>query len=151
MKIYMQQFDIGLTAHDSKKEELVHLVRTYREALEGCSLAATKNTGRMIQHSTGLSVVQMHSGLLGGYQQLGTLIVNEKVKTVIFLQDPLIVHPDEQDIMALNRVCNAYNIPFATNKATAEAVLHLFFERRAAFLTDKRLPVLNCDLIGVHP
>ena len=147
----MQQFDIGFTAHDPKKEELVHLVRTYREALEECSLVATRNTGRMIQHSTGLSVVQMHSGLLGGYQQLGTLIANEKVKIVIFLQDPIIVHPDEQDIMALHRMCNVYNIPFATNKSTAEAVLQLFFERRSAFFSDKRLPVLKCGLVEVHP
>lgn len=147
----MQQFDIGLIAHDSKKEELVQLVRTYRETLEGCSLVATRNTGRMIQHSTGLSVIQMHSGLLGGYQQLGTLIVNEKVKIVIFLQDPFVAHADEQDIMALHRICNVYDIPFATNKSTAEAVLHLFFERRSALFMDKRLPVLNCDLVGVHP
>jgi methylglyoxal synthase len=146
----MQQYDIGLTAHDSKKEELVHLIRNYREALTECSLVATRNTGRMIQHSTGLSVAQMHSGLLGGYQQLGALIANEKVHMVIFMQDPFTVHPGEKDIEALTRICNIYNVQFATNMSTAEAVLHHFFEKKSANSTIFDLSDLSCSIAGIH-
>jgi methylglyoxal synthase len=60
----MQQFDIAFTAHDSRKEELVHLVRTYKEIMRDYSLVATRNTGRMIEHATGLQIARVHTGLL---------------------------------------------------------------------------------------
>jgi methylglyoxal synthase len=146
----MEKFDIGFTADDSKKEELVNLVRTYREAMEKYSLVATRNTGRMIQHATGLQVAQMHSGLLGGHQQLCTLVTNGNIKVVISLQDPLIVHPEHHDIAALNRICNIYNIQLATNMSTAEAVLHHFFDKKHKHTSRHQIPEYACDLIGVH-
>lgn len=135
----MHQFDIAFTAHDSKKEELVHLVRTYKETMRDYSLVATRNTGRMIEHATGLSVAQMHAGLLGGYQQIGALVAGGNVKVIIFLQDPVIVHPATCDMVALNRICNIHNVPLATNLAAAEAVLHFFFEKRPAAPMDREL------------
>ena len=141
----MQQFDIAFTSHDSKKEELVRLIRTYKEIMGEYSLVATRNTGRMIQHATGLSVAQMHSGLLGGYQQLGALVASGNVKAVIFLEDPFIVHPAFDDITALKRICTIYNVPFASNMAAAEAILHLFFEKAPAHRITCKLPELFCD------
>ena len=144
----MQQFDIAFTSHDSKKEELVQLVRTYREVVEKYSLVATRNTGRMIQHGTGLPVAQMHSGELGGYQQLGALVAGGNVKAVIFLEDPFIVHPALDDIAALKRICTIRNIPLASNAASAEAILHLFFESIPAHNVDHALPELACSTTG---
>jgi methylglyoxal synthase len=144
----MEQFDIAFTSHDSKKEELVRLIRTYREIMGEYSLVATRNTGRMIQHATGLSIAQMHSGALGGYQQLGALVASGNVKAVIFLEDPFTVHPALDDIAALKRICNIHNIPFASNTATAKAVLHLFFENVPKHNIDPELPELVCSLTG---
>ena len=144
----MQQFDLAFTSHDSKKEELVQLVRTHKEAMEKYCLVATRNTGRMIQHGTGLSVAQMHSGTLGGYQQLSSLVASGNVKAVIFLEDPLIVHPALDDIAALKRICNIRNIPFASNVASAEAVLHFFFKSIPAHTIDCKLPELTRSLSG---
>jgi methylglyoxal synthase len=139
----MQQFDIAFSSHDSKKEELVRLIKTYKEIMGEYSLVATRNTGRMIQHSTGLSIAQMHSGTLGGYQQLGALVASGNVKAIIFLEDPFIVHPALDDIAALKRICNIHNIPFASNAATAESVLHLFFESIPAHTIDREVPELT--------
>ena len=142
----MQQYDIAFTSHDSKKEDLVRLIRTYKEKLLEYSLIATRNTGRMIQHGTGLSVVQMHSGTLGGYQQLSALVTSGNIKAVIFLEDPFIVHPALDDIAAFKRICNIRNIPFASNAASAEAVLHLFFKSISTHTIDHELPGLTHSL-----
>jgi len=42
---------------------------------------------------------------------------------VIFLVDPLYAHPHEPDIQGLLRICNVYNIPLATNTASARLLL----------------------------
>jgi methylglyoxal synthase len=144
----MQQFDIAFTSHDSKKEELVRLIKTHKEIIEEYSLVATRNTGRMIQHATGLSVAQMHSGTLGGYQQLSALVASDNVKAVIFLEDPLIVHPALDDIAALKRICNIRNIPFASNTASAESVLYFFFKSISAHTIDCELAGIACSFSG---
>ena len=42
---------------------------------------------------------------------------------MIFFRDPLSAHPHHADIEALGRLCDVYQVPFATNPTTAEAVL----------------------------
>lgn len=42
---------------------------------------------------------------------------------MIFLIDPLYAQPHEPDIQALLRVCQVHNVPLATNRATADAIL----------------------------
>jgi methylglyoxal synthase len=146
----MQQFDIAFTAHDSRKEELVHLVRTYKEIMRDYSLVATRNTGRMIEHATGLQIARVHTGLLGGYQQIGALVAIGNVKVIIFLQDPFIIHPAASDIIALNRICNVHNIPMATNTTASEAVLHFFFEKKPSYHIDREMLTLTRDITEAY-
>jgi methylglyoxal synthase len=54
------------------------------------------------------------------------------VKAVIFLRDPLMAQPHEPDISALLRICDVYNVPLATNLATAQAVIRLLLEHHEA-------------------
>ena len=60
---------------------------------------------------------------MGGDQAIGTLISTDNVCGVIFFRDPLSAHPHHADIEALGRLCDVYQIPFATNPGTAEAIL----------------------------
>lgn len=115
---------LALIGHDSKKEDLVQLVKTHREKLAEVELVATRTTGRIIQSRTGLPVKLMQSGPLGGDQQIGALVATGEVAAVIFLRDPLLAHPHEPDISAVMRVCDVHNVPLATNLTTAEAILH---------------------------
>ncbi len=128
----MRRLTLALVAHDSKKEDMVQLVKTHREELAGLDLTATRSTGRLIQERTGLTVKLLEGGPLGGDQQVGALVANEEVKAVIFLRDPLTAHPHEPDVSALLRVCDVHDVPLATNLTTAEAVLHLIFEHPEA-------------------
>jgi len=116
---------LALVAHDSKKDDLVQLVKAHKEELAEADLVATRSTGQLIQKRTELPVTLLQSGPLGGDQQIGALIANGEVSAVIFLRDPLAAHPHEPDVSALLRVCDVHNVPLATNLGTAEAVLHL--------------------------
>jgi methylglyoxal synthase len=128
----MKKLTLALVAHDSKKEDMVQLVKAHREELASLELMATRSTGRLIQERTGLPVRLLESGPLGGDQQVGALVANEDVNAVIFLRDPLTAHPHEPDVSALLRVCDVHNVPLATNLSTAEAVMHLIFEHPEA-------------------
>ena len=114
---------VALIAHDDKKDDMLALVREWREILSHESLLATNTTGSVIERETGLPVTKMLSGPLGGDLQIGAMIATEQVKAVIFLRDPLTAHPHEPDITALMKVCDTHNVALATNLATAELIL----------------------------
>lgn len=128
----MKKLTLALVAHDSKKDDMVQLVKAHREEMAGLELMATRSTGRIIQERTGLSVRLLESGPLGGDQQVGALVASEDINAVIFLRDPLMAHPHEPDVSALLRVCDVHNVPLATNLSTAEAVMHLISEHPEA-------------------
>jgi methylglyoxal synthase len=118
----MQQ-TLAFIAHDQKKDDLVAFVRQHRSRLEAYHLIATGTTGQRIAAETKLEVDAMLSGPMGGDAQIASRIAEGKVAAVIFLVDPLYAHPHEPDIQGLLRVCNVYNVPVATNLATAELIV----------------------------
>lgn len=114
---------LALIAHDRKKTDMVAFAMTHKGLLSRFPLVATGTTGRLLQEKVGLSVTRMLSGPLGGDQQIGAMVAEERVLAVIFLRDPLEAQPHEPDVQALMRVCDVHNVPLATNLAAAEAVL----------------------------
>lgn len=115
--------NIALIAHDKKKDEIVELAQKYRLTLENHSLYATGTTGQRIAEATGLDIHRFKSGPLGGDQQIGAFVSEQKIDLVIFIRDPLTPQPHEPDISALLRLCDVYEIPLATNIGTAETLL----------------------------
>jgi methylglyoxal synthase len=114
---------IALIAHDGKKDDMVRFVREQRELLSHFHLTGTGTTGERINQATGLAVERMLSGPMGGDAQIAARTAEGKVAAVIFFVDPLYAHPHEPDIQGLLRICNVYNVPLATNEATALLVL----------------------------
>ncbi|WP_086350049.1 methylglyoxal synthase [Candidatus Enterococcus clewellii] len=114
---------IALIAHDRKKELMVKMALAYLPILEKHELFATGTTGLRITEATGLSVHRFKSGPLGGDQQIGAMISEDKIDMVIFLRDPLASQPHEPDVNALIRLSDVYEIPLATNIGTAEILL----------------------------
>lgn len=114
---------IGLVAHDDKKDDLVAWATKHRQKLAELELWATGTTGARIIAGTGLPVTRLLSGPLGGDSQLGAMIAEGRLDVLIFFQDPLTALPHDVDVKALTRLATLYNIPFAVNHATADAVL----------------------------
>ena len=112
--------NIALVAHDQMKNTMVGFCIAYEEILKNYGLYATGTTGKRIMEETSLNIHRLASGPLGGDQQIGSLIVSQDIDLVIFLRDPLTSQAHEPDIQALVRLCDVYNVPVATNLASAE-------------------------------
>lgn len=115
--------EIALIAHDSRKVDMVGFVKRHHDLFSRYDLIATGTTGQRIQEGTGLTVTRMASGPLGGDTQIAARVVTGDVAAVFFLLDPLYAQPHEPDIRALLRICEVYDVPLATNLATAEAIV----------------------------
>jgi len=112
--------NIALVAHDEMKNTMIGFCIAYENILKKYGLYATGTTGKRIMDETELTIERLASGPLGGDQQIGSLIVSQDIDLVIFLRDPLTSQAHETDIQALVRLCDVYNVPVATNLASAE-------------------------------
>lgn len=114
---------LGLIAHDSKKKLMQNFCIAYRGILSKHDLYATGTTGILIEEVSNLKVYKFLPGETGGARQISSLIEQGKLDMMIFLRDPENTMKNEPQIIATLRLCDMYNIPVATNLATAELLI----------------------------
>lgn len=124
---------IALVAHDNRKNDLKQWVLYNWNELLPHTMVCTGTTGRLVQEAIKEQcerynkvlpeIIRLKSGPLGGDQQLGALIADEKIDLMIFLWDPMQPQPHDVDVKALLRIASLYNIPTATNKASADFIV----------------------------
>lgn len=152
-KVMGAQKRIALIAHDNLKNDLVNWCITNASELKKHFLCGTGTTSRMIAAATNLPVESFMSGPLGGDQQVGSKIAEGKIDIMIFFSDPLEAQPHDPDIKALLRIANVYDIPVATNRATADFLFssHFLNEEYEHELLDfkeiakKRATIMNAN------
>jgi methylglyoxal synthase len=120
--------NVALIAHDNKKQLMKNLCVAYRRVAYRHILCkhriyATGTTGKIVEDATTLPVSKYLAGHLGGEQQLSAQVGLNDIDLVIFLRDPLHAKHYEPDIDSLLRLCDSFNIPVASNLATAEVLL----------------------------
>jgi methylglyoxal synthase len=101
---------------------MVAFILKNKSFLDQSELVATGTTGLHIEQA-GFNVTRLLSGPLGGDAQIAAMAAEKKLDAVFFFRDPLEKHPHEPDVQMLMRLCDVYNIPLATNPATARALL----------------------------
>lgn len=114
---------IALIAHDHKKRDLLDWALFNRGTLSRHHLYGTGTTGRMLEELLELPITQFKSGPVGGDQQIGSKISEGEIDFLIFFWDPLEPQPHDPDIKALLRLAVLYNIPTASNRATADFII----------------------------
>lgn len=118
-----KQKNIALIAHDGKKKELLEWCDWNKDLLAKHFLCGTGTTATIIATQTGLPIRAYNSGPLGGDQQIGAKIVEGAIDFIIFFSDPLCAQPHDPDVKALLRIATVYDIPIATNKASADFMI----------------------------
>lgn len=122
--------NIGLIAHDARKRDMVEWVTYNVSILRHHNLICTGTTGQLVQAvfdeccpDSGKKVRRLNSGPLGGDQQMGAMIVDDKIDVLVFFTDPMSMQPHDVDIKALLRISTIENIVVATTKSTADFVI----------------------------
>lgn len=115
--------NIGIIAHNSKKALIEDFCVAYKNILGKHNIYATGTTGRRIEEAANLHVHKFLPGIMGGDKQLTEMIEREDIDMVIFFYNPAMNDSREPDVYQISRCCDQYNIPIATNIATAESLI----------------------------
>jgi len=121
-------------AHDNRKKDLIEWIEWNYVTLIKHNLFSTGTTGRLIEKAINekiaddrkkskKEIVKLKSGPLGGDQQLGAMVAENRIDFMIFFWDPMEPHPHDVDVKALLRIAVVYNIPIACNRSTADFMI----------------------------
>ena len=115
--------EIAIIAHDLKKELMAQFCIAYCGILNKHSLCATATTAKYISEATGLNIDKLMSGEHGGEQQIASRIAYNEIDVLLFFRDTRATNANNPVEHELLRMCDLYNVPVATNIATAEVII----------------------------
>lgn len=118
--------EIAIIAHDLKKELITQFCIAYCGILSKHNICATSITAKYISDATGLKIEKLLSGEQGGEQQIASRIAYNEIDVLLYFRDtrPSDEYTEHDKIeKELLIMCDRYNIPVATNIATAELII----------------------------
>ena len=115
--------DIAIIADDKKKELMTQFCIAYCGILCKHNLCATGITGKYISEATGLNIERLLSGSQGGIQQVTSRLAYNEIDLLIYFRDTSKDMGPSEEEQNLLRMCDVYNVPVATNIATAEVLV----------------------------
>lgn len=119
-RIFME---IAIIANDSKKELMTQFCIAYCGILSKHNLCATGITAKYINEATGLEIEKLLSGEHGGEEQIISRLAYNEIDVLLNFRDTkpgITFNEVENELM---RMCDLYNVPVATNIATAEVII----------------------------
>ncbi|MBQ8213106.1 MAG: methylglyoxal synthase [Clostridia bacterium] len=115
--------EIAIIAHDLKKELMTQFCIAYCGILSKHNLCATSITAKYISEATGLEIERLLSGVQGGKQQVASRIACNEIDVLLYFKDTRKDARADDVETELLRLCDLYNVPVATNIATAEVIV----------------------------
>ncbi len=118
-----EKMEIAIIANDSKKELMTQFCIAYCGILSKHHLCATGITAKYINEATGLEIEKLLSGEHGGEEQIISRLAYNEIDVLLNFRDTkpgITFNEVENELM---RMCDMYNVPVATNIATAEVII----------------------------
>ena len=115
--------NIAIIADNNKKEMMAQFCIAYCGILGRHNLCATHITAKYISDATGLDIESMLPGTSGGVDQIASRVSYNEIDLVLYFRSTDPEDPHLESEMNLLRLCDVYNIPLATNIATAESLV----------------------------
>lgn len=115
--------EIAIIAHDTKKELMTQFCIAYCGILSKHNLYATDITGKYISEATGLHIERLLPGSQGGEEQIASRISFNEIDILLYFRDTRNANGASENEINILRLCDVHNVPFATNIATAEALI----------------------------
>ena len=115
--------EIAIIAHDTKKELMTQFCIAYCGMLSKHNLCATSITAKYISDATGLEIEKLLTGEHGGEQQVASRVSYNEIDMLLYFRDTSPKDTFDESEYELLRMCDLYNVPVATNIATAEALV----------------------------
>ena len=112
---------IALIAQDDKKELMTQLCIAYCGILAKHKLCSTATTGHFISEATGLTFDLVLPGADGGTEQIASRIAYGEIDLLFYFRG--VSDEFNQEDARIIQLCDTYNLPLATNLATAEALI----------------------------
>ena len=112
---------IVLLADNRKNELLMNFCTAYRQILSRHDVFSVTNTARLISESADLNVIGVSTDINSSFEQFASRVMFNEIDAVLYLRDPL-----DEEYEAPNhllKACDANQIPYATNIATAEIMV----------------------------
>ena len=119
----MSDMEIAIIAHDTKKELMTQFCIAYCGILSKHNLYATDITGKYISEATGLHIERLLPGSQGGEEQIASRISFNEIDILLYFRDTRNANGASENEINILRLCDVHNVPFATNIATAEALI----------------------------
>ncbi len=114
---------VGLISNTSKRVLMQNFCIAYRGILSKHDLYATNTTGSLIEAATNLKIHKCIAGSLGGVKQLEALVEQNQMDMVIYFKSTEVADKNDPSVNNILTLCDQYNIPVATNLATAELLI----------------------------
>jgi methylglyoxal synthase len=115
--------EIAIIADDNKKELMAQFCIAYSGILEKHHLLATHATGNYISDASGLEIETFLNGSQGGKEQIASRVSYNEIDIVFYFRSTSEDRVATEDEINLLRLCDMYNVPVATNIATAEVLV----------------------------
>lgn len=115
--------EIAIIAHDLKKELMTQFCIAYCGILSKHNLCATSITAKYISQATGLTIDRLLTGEQGGEEQIASRIAYNEIDVLLCFRDTRPTAAPNETENELLRLCDMYNVPVATNIATAEVLI----------------------------
>lgn len=134
--------NIAIIAFDNKKTDLIEWSYFNKEILAGHEVFAPVSEGNILEGTLNKKINRLEATQFGGYRQICKLITDNKIDAVIIFGDAEDIF-ETKDLNVLIKTAVAHDIIVATNRTTADFVLHssLFDKEYITHASQKKLPL----------